>query len=406
MAQKMKWLTISVLVILSIIVIMPPLCHHYVYPTSGDDTAMHLLYFQRMDITSALYVGQYLTGSLINALPFDPMVTFLWFHYAVMIIALWVIGLTVALAVNWLAGVLSVLLVFGISHLMPLFQWGQIFDIVGIAILLPMALLCLHKMDKGIGWKIGAIVSLIAFVVFHVNGKFIYALAPMVIFYEVARVIVSRKYEGLGKKMREYRFLYYTGVLSIILWVLYIVKFAPAIDPGRLWLDGSILMAVCISGIVGLYLSGKRALVSLGVILLVVGLAMPNTALWLQNNSAIKNVDKEAIDYLNNLDGHTYTASTQVAQWIYGFYMNKRFQDSIWVSYEEGRVIIQPDYVVVRTIPMTPGSAIGNRFFRNQGRETITRDIEDNGYKLLRVFYEGEEDRVSKDPIIVSVYGK
>jgi len=289
---------------------------------------------------------------------------------------------------------------------MPLFQWGQIFDIVGIAILLPMALLCLHKMDKGIGWKIGAIVSLIAFVAFHVNGKFIYALAPMVIFYEVARVIVSRKYERLGKKMREYRFLYYTGVLSIILWVLYIVKFAPAIDPGRLWLDGSILMAVCISGIVGLYLSGKRALVSLGVILLVVGLAVPNTALWLQNNSAIKDADKEAIAYLNDLGGDTYTASTQVAQWVYGFYVNKEFQDSIWISHNNGWGAIRANYVVVRTVPMTPGSAVGNRFFLNQGRESIVSDMEENGYKLLKVFDEGEKDRVSKDPIIVSVYGK
>jgi len=289
---------------------------------------------------------------------------------------------------------------------MPLFQWGQIFDIVGIAILLPMALLCLHKMDKGIGWKIGAIVSLIAFVAFHVNGKFIYALAPMVIFYEVARVIVSRKYEGLGQKMREYRFLYYTGVLSIILWVLYMVEFSPAKDPGRLWMDGSILMVLCLCGVVGLHLNKKRLLVSLGVILLVIGLTIPNLVLWMQNNSAIKDVDKEAIAYLNNLDGHTYTASTQVAQWIYGFYVNKRFQDSIWVSYEEGLVIVQADYVVVRTTPMTPGSAMGNKFFLNQGREATIGDVEDSGYKLLKVFYEGEEDRVSKDPIIVSVYGK
>lgn len=397
MAQKTaKYLLIGILVVITILVIIPPLYYDYIYPTAGDDTASHLKYFQNINNQAPAYGGQYIIGKLMNVLPFDMNISFLWYHYFILVLAIWCIGLSVALAINYLAGIMAVFLMFGVSYFMSLFHWGQIFDIVGVAILLPIGLLCLHKMDKGLRWKIGVIVSLVVFSMWHINGKFIYALLPMIIMYEIMVFIATRKNEELAQKMRSYRFLYYTGVLSLIIFVLYKIDFKSAIDSGRLWMDGSILMVLCISGIVGLWLNKKKnVFISLAVIMFVIGLSVPNWLIWFQNNSAVKDVDKEAIAYLNSLDGDTYTASPQVAQDIYGLFVEKEFQD-----------YLEADYVVTRTMPMTPRSDPDNLYYENEDREYVVEYMDLWGYKPLVEFDRGEKDNIFGEPIKVIVYGK
>jgi len=56
MAQKMKWLLVGLLIILTVIVLIPPLHYGYIYPTAGDDTATHLLYFQNMASPVSEYI--------------------------------------------------------------------------------------------------------------------------------------------------------------------------------------------------------------------------------------------------------------------------------------------------------------------------------------------------------------
>lgn len=396
----MKWLLISILIIMTIIIIIPPIVYDYIYPTSGDDTATHLYYFENMDKYNPHYGGQYLIGKLINALPYNPIDTFTWYHYVVMVLALWTVGLVMAVTVNYLAGILTVFITFGASYLMSLFQWGQIFDIVGIAILLPILMLCFHNMHKKIGWKLGAIVSLLAFATFHANGKYLYALAPMVIVYEIVRVVLPQRYQKFKTGMNDYRILYYTGGLSAVLALLYAIEYKPAGDPGRLWMDGTILVVMFICGLCGYLLSKKNIVWQVAGIVLAVLISLPNIMLWSQDNSALKQVDRQAIAYLNNMSKSSYTASSEVAQWIYGFYLKKEFQD----TYCQSSSCV--DYVIVRSVPMTPRSAVGNLYFENQGREMIADEVVSNGYKLLMTFDEGEKDRVTKLPITVSVYGR
>lgn len=397
MAQKTaKYLLIIVLVVLTILVIIPPLHYGYIYPTAGDDTASHLRYFQDIEGQPSLYSGRYVIGKIMNALPFDINISFLWYHYFVLALTLWCVGLSVGLSINYTAGILASLGVVCINGLLELFHWGQIFDIVGIGVLLPIALLCLHNMNKGLWWKIGAILSLILFSFWHINGKYIFALLPLVFTYEVFLFIVRQRYAGLSRKMRNYRYLYYTASLSIILSILHIVDFAPSGDSGRLWMDGSILMILCVSGILGLWLNKKKnILISSAVIVFVMVLSIPNWMIWMQNNSAVKDVDKEAIAYLNGLNGDTYVASPQVAQDIYGLFVEKEFQEYLGA-----------DYLVMRTMPMTPRSDRDNYYYENWNREYIDKYIDLWGYKLLARFDEGETDNIFKKPITVDVYGK
>lgn len=400
MAQKTaKYLLIGILVAISVLVAIPPLRYHYIYPTAGDDTASHLIYFQNMNLAGTgnpLYGGQYIIGKLVNALPFDMNVSFLWYHYFILVLAICCVGMSVSLAINYSAGILAVLGVICINGLLELFHWGQIFDIVGVAVLLPIALLCLHNINKGLWWKVGAVVGLIAFLLWHLNGKFIYGLLPMIVIYEMVTYIIIRKNEKLAQRMRDYRFLYYTGMLGLILFVLYRIGFKPALDSGRLWMDGSILTVLCVSGIAGLWLNKKKnTFMSLAVIIFVIGLSIPNWLIWFQNNSAVKDVDKEAIAYLNSLNGETYTASPQVAQDIYSLFVNKEFQNYLGA-----------DYIVTRTMPMTPRSDPDNLYYENGDREIVNKFVQSGGYKLLAEFDRGEKDNIFDEPIKVTVYGK
>ncbi len=402
----MKWLLLSILLIVSIIIIVPPIHYHYIYPNAGDDTASHLIYFQNMDkmqpsfiglfddvkSSSPLYYGQYLVGKLINRLPFDMNVTFLWFHYIVLIFMLWVIGLVIGITVNYWGGIFAVLLVIGVSEALNLFNWGQIFDLINIGIFLPLALLSLHNKDNNVVWKVLAIFSLIAFAYFHANGRYILALLPIAIVYEVIRSVVSQRLVGLWQQIWNNRFLVYTGFLGLALFALYQFEVGQP-DPGRLKMDGSILLAIFLGGVLGLFFYDRSKILSVAVVMLAVLIAMPNIAIWLQYNNAIRIADKEAIAYLNSLDGRTYTASSQVAQEIYSLFINKEFQETIGA-----------DYVVVRTIWMTPRSDPKHMYFQNGDRIKIDGDMSNYGYKLLETFDNGEIDKLTGIPIVVSLW--
>ncbi len=380
----MKYTLVAILVALSILVVIPPLRYHYIYPTAGDDTASHLIYFQNMDTKDAMYNGQYLVGKFVNVLPLDPKVSFLWFHFAVMILILWSIGFSIGIAVNYLAGILAVLLVLGASYLLSLFYWGQIFDLVGIGILLPTALLCLNNITRGVGWKIGAIFALSFFSLFHANGVYVLALLPTVITYEMVR-------SNISGRILENRIVVYICLLSIALFIM--GKTPIPLDPGRLIMDSTILAMMFIGACLGLFLRGEGRHVA---ILLAIMLCIPVGIEWMQNNSAVKNVDKEAIVYLNSLNGRNYNASLEVSQDIYGLFVNKKFINALGT-----------DYIIDRSIPMTPRSDPDNMYFENQNREfSRFLYVGEYGYKLLRTFDDGEKDKKSQLPIVVQVYGK
>ncbi len=387
----MKWLLIVTLAVLSILVVIPPIRYHYIYPTAGDDTASHLIYFQNMDNQEAIYGGQYLVGKLVNALPFDSKTTFLWFHYIILISAFWVVGITMSLAINPLAGILASIMMFGKTYLLELFHWGQIFDIIGIAILLPLLLLCLHKMYNGSGWKFGVALLWVAFGLFHANGRYLLALIPIMAVYELVFAISLHKHNTIALRLQRFRILAYSGLLGVALLIIFAARVPVTPEPMRQLMDSSILLVMFVCGVIGYYVYSKSRLVAYSLIIAAILITMPTLIQWEQNNNVFKNADKDAIAYLNSLDGKTYTASARIAQDVYGLFLNEEFQDNS-----------NADYLIDRTLPLTPRSDPQSVYFQNKDRINATLD----GYKLLKVFDNGEIDRILGLPVIVSVYGK
>lgn len=388
----MKWLILT-LVILSMIIIIPPIAYNYVYPTAGDDTASHLIYFQNMDTRHSIYYGQYAIGKILNLLSFPIMVSFLWFHFIVLVLVMWVVGLTVAFSVNTIAGILATILVFGVSGLVGFIYYGQIFDVFNIGILLPLAVFSYYKWKKGIGWKVVAISSLVVFGLFHANGGYVIALIPLLVVYEIIRSRIFSRLEGGIQEIWGNRVLMSCGFLGFALLCLFTLNVGKP-DPFRLLADGKILGTIFASGALGIIVGGNKRLLY-GVIASAIVISLPTAIIWCQNNSAVKDTDKQAIAYLNSLNGVTYTGSPQVAKDIYNLFVNKKFVGDATA-----------DYAVIRNVPMTPKSDPDDFYFEGRKREKIVDHMDGYEYRLLKEFNYGEKDRITNLPIIIEVYGK
>jgi MFS family permease len=386
-----KWLLFIILTILSILIVLPAFIHGYIYPNTSDDTAFHLAYFRNMDIQSFLYYGQYLVGKLVNALPFNPATTFLWFNYIAFILVVWAIGISVSLAVGCLVGVVATILaIFGITASLQLFQSGMIFDLIGIGILLPLLLLCLHNIRRNIGWKFGFVFALISFAFFHLNGLYLLALIPIVIVYEIIRDKVAKRLnEGLSYIWNN-RFLVYLLGLVAALFFAYVFRLGGE-NSGRLIFDLMIPLIIFVVAVLfRLLLFNERNLRYVFVLLAFI-ICIPNFFTWFHDNSAVKEVDKQAITYLNSLPDGTYTASPQVTELIYELFVDKQFIEDV-----------SADYAVVRNVPMTFTSDPENINFKNQDRMALSM----NGFQLEKQFNDGGIDPKTNQQITVSVFKK
>ncbi len=393
----MKWLFLT-LAILSVLIILPPIVHGYIYPSWGGDSAEHLIYFHNMDNQRPLYYGQYVIGKLLNALPIDINVSFLWFNYIVFVLIVWVIGLCTTFAVNSLAGILaSILVAFGFFQTISLFGSGTIFDLMGIGILLPLALLCLHKGDKGIGWVFGAIICLASFACFHPNGKYVFALIPIVIIYELVRRQGLRVLTGLIADIWNNRYMMYLSGLVVALVFGYTVEIAKP-NSIRLISDASILLMVILGSVLAL-VAFKKPVLQYVLVALAVVVSIPSINIYFQDNNLVQSVDKQAIAYLNSLPEITYATSEQVAQAVYGIYVKK-------VHIESNKA----DYAIVRSTPMgfrnNLGSSPNGYWLRSQELLILSNYMTTQGYYLLKEFDCGEKDRIKNIPIIIDVYGK
>lgn len=383
---RVKWLILT-LVGLSILIVMPPIVHGYIYPSWGGDSAEHLIYFHNMDTSSPLYYGQYVIGKVLNALPVDINVSFLWFNYIAFIMMIWAVGISTSLAVNHLAGILaSILASFGCLQTVGLFVGGTIFDLIGIGLLLPIVLLCLHNRKRGIGWKFASFITLVAFAFCHTNGKYIFVLIPIVVVYEEVRERVSKISGGVLKDIWDNGYLMYMIGLIMVLLVGFAIGIAKT-NSVRLFTDAMVLLMIAIGGILALVPFPKRRVVQYALIALAVGVSIPNLLLWFQNNNVVKSADKQAFTYLNGLQDATVSAV--VSQDIYQLFVEQQF-----VTIENA------SYVVVRSIPMA---------FRKGYSEdslNLVNNLETNGYRLVREFDCGEKEYLTGEHITVDVYGR
>ena len=109
--------------------------------------------------------------------------------------------------------------------------------------------------------------------------------------------------------------------------------------------------------------------------------SIPNLQAWFGNNSALKDADKQAIEWLNQQEGSHYTATAEVAPWIYGRFLDKEYVESV----EEA------DWVIARSEPMTPRCDEENVFYKERAEVRV------EGLEMLEEFDE--------DGVEVTIYG-
>ena len=152
-------------------------------------------------------------------------------------------------------------------------------------------------------------------------------------------------------------------------------------NPDRSAQDLSIILALVMSGIIGFALYNQRERFKrndkrIGAFIIIV-ITLPVLIHYYGYNSAITPTDMKAIEYVNSLEGDTYSGSTQLEPSIYGLFINK-------VYLEEGG-----DYIIYRSKPMSGKTNPNHPFTEVIGNASKISDYE---YELSRVatFYSKE----------------
>jgi hypothetical protein len=372
-----------VLLILTVLLILPPIIHGYIYPDSGDDSGVHLNYFRNMDLhppltlsylikmqgNSPLYWGEWIVGKLINLLPFNKPITYVYFEYFCIILATWVIGITVTKTVNQFAGIVaSILGSFGSIALIDMLWCGIIFDLIGIAIILPLLVFYWYKTKKNPYWLFVLIPLSCLFIVFHKNGL---AFIPLMLII-VAHELVVRKYKSKLPDILKNSYIVPIAGLIIAYFIGYKLNIISH-NSERLLGDALVLLPIVVAGLVGSIRFLNKKTLRYGVALIVIVFALPNLISWMQYNSAVKQVDKLAIQYLNGLGDKTYALSPESSNDIFSLYTGKEYVN-------EGRA----DYYIYRSVPMT--NHCDPTFFEYKNKDYITfPDYVDSNKALKRV---------------------
>ena len=388
MKGKYVWI---ILLVLSVILLLPPIVHGYIYPNGGDDTSHHLIVMEQVKLADPiphlyLYAGQWMVGYPLiimrDYLHISLPLSFMWFNYLALVGALFSIYFVCSKMFGKVAGLLTaVVAVFAAQIILEQFLAGLIFNLINMSIIfIWLAYFTVTGIVRR-NWKRGMVAVLLAalFVNFHATGNYIAVLgAPFVIgspgtFYSITEKIkqgltifnhVSSAdmmnyiqvatgifaVAGIGfyfaiKEWRKNKEVSLFVILLSILCAGLVVIACPILTispvPVR-QLQDAINLAVIIGGfLLGLWLRKvefNTGIVVAVVVILSVVLVLPN---WLfRDNSAIKPVDRQAINYINTLSEKGFYGNEYLSSNIYGRYINK--------LYEPGSGVY-----IWRSIPMT-----------------------------------------------------
>lgn len=470
-------LTTIYLAVFCLIIIAPPLVYGYIYPTTGDDSAMHLRVIDvvsRGETTNFAYFGQAVTAHSISALNkwFGVSVDdlFLWFNY----LALVAIGATLyyvltKLVNRWAALLVIPLAIFCTQSILKVFQCGTIFHIINMYVILPLAIYFMVK------WLTGdkvyqAVISLglfSLFSVFHTTALYLPFAIGLFFVLIIAYKLLKRnrnkliKIVGFGTTVIGLNLVLswpllpssqkviseasksvvdagksivglpaatpiydipklhptiagflasYLGFITLfvlafsiavliaqrgkIKWspttkllitslVCFVLVLTPIIfmglgpDPIRLALDLATIIAIITACLVGMTLTvnKKRLIVPIYSLLILVGV-LPSLMGWFSYNSSMEHADIQTIEYLNRLDGRSYSCSTQVAPWIYNRWLEKDY-----LADGEG------DFVIYRTKPMTARTDSSQFWFQYE-KASMLADYDE--LVLIKKFGDGE----------------
>ena len=141
-----KNILVSVCILVySLIILLPPIVHGYIYPNMGDDFATHTGYLKYDNLFNLNYLGYAYVGyplKLIESISgIEMVVLFFWFNYAVLILVGLVSYFVLTSLIDYKAGLLSLAIPFMCSMgLISQFDFGMIFDMINVGIILPLTI--------------------------------------------------------------------------------------------------------------------------------------------------------------------------------------------------------------------------------------------------------------------------
>ncbi len=467
--KRWYWIAI-ILVLLAIIIVLPPLIYHYVYPNVSDDSSEHLKVFDKIVVnpfgTEVIYLGQWIVGFLIG-LTGHIDVIFLWFSFIVLLAIGIMIFFITSKMINIQAGLLAIpLVMFCTTAIISLFEHGILFNLINMYLVLPVAVILMVywiSAQKNI-YLISSMIAFGLFSIFHTSGLYLtYIIIPFGLL--LTGILIWKKRKKLATRVIVYCFglaimnqlltIYatpkavkrvagattsnllnntvYSGVLpptifeffnsylssmttlflivsvgflivyrkrawSILsekgkIFLLFLLVTIAALgfasftkytfDPTRIAFDLAVTLAIftaCTSGLALVILlemikevKKKRLIIGTVITGLLIG-SIPVLTLWFSYSNAVKPVDLKAIEYVNSLNGNTYSKSSQVQELIYNRFINKKY------------VEIGGDYTIYRSEAMTPRTSILNLTMWGLSISNFNDFTYGNGYKEIKRF--------------------
>lgn len=166
-----------------VIIILPPIIHGYVYPNLGDDSGVQLGAMEALrsgDMSGFGYLGSLLVGIVIvwvsNSTNIGMSTLFLWFSFLSLVVAGIVLYFVMSRLINRKSGWLALILaIFCAQSVLFQFYFGQIFNLINIAIILPLLLYFTvrYLIEKKLYQLVLVIILCGLFGSFHVSGIYL-----------------------------------------------------------------------------------------------------------------------------------------------------------------------------------------------------------------------------------------
>lgn len=462
--KRRNLIIVACFLVYIVIVILPSLIYHYVYPNVNDDTSTLLITMSNglhnpasVNYAGSLYLG-YPLSFLASILHISLYNVWLWFNLLILIpigTVLYYIG---SKLVDWKTGLLMLVIPTFVSGGILNYQvMGIVFNLIETAILIPLLIYFVVKYileKKKYQLVISIILSIVAST-FHTTGLYVpmimvvawgifiiyklikrefkkviylkyslivagmvvlcfgaitiissrtyvyiattannivnngnaYALRfstpitqwlitfvaiPVIVIIGVSIYIVVKEKIQFSKQIKLY--LYILSCWVAILLMLGFGRLGTA--PVRAETDCAIALGLIATLLLGIALNKTKdqAIIFMLTIIIVGGLTIQIHA-WFQNNSAVKESDKEAIVYLNTLNYSNYNCSSTIPYWIY--------DDLSKIKYSADAT----DLIITRNKPMTPSSDKTNynyvpHYYSLNSQDILVKSFVNNGIEV------------------------
>jgi lysylphosphatidylglycerol synthetase-like protein (DUF2156 family) len=145
--------------------------------------------------------------------------------------------------------------------------------------------------------------------------------------------------------------------------------------PLRQQTDFAIVFALIVTILIGVLAVENKKILIVALVIICVGLYPQFVPTWFENNSAIKSVDKQTIEYINESGYKNYDCSPTLSWAIYDQYCDAKYKNN-------------SDILIIRSEPMTQGSDEKNPYYDKHGTYktdsyTLVKSINDGTVENL-----------------------